>query len=191
MACSTYTLNGIARGCKDSIGGIKKVWLAADYDKVLAMIDRKAMNEGTTAANAVFTLKSTATVDPLAAEFKVFNFFANTGSLTSTLQTAENAGNSWQTELSLQFMKMETSKRLEIEAMLMGECCAFVEDVNGKVWFLGLDRALTGTAGVAQTGTSNTDLNGYTVTITDASLRLPFEVTKDDIIEALEAITIA
>lgn len=114
MACSNFTLKGIARGCKDSLGGIKKVWLASDYDKVIA---------GVSVADNILTI-DTAKI----AEFKVFNFFKNTGSMTSTLQTSDNAGNSWRTEVALVFMKQETAKRLEVEAMVMGECAAVVLD---------------------------------------------------------------
>ena len=177
MSCSTYSLKGIARGCRDSIGGIKKVWLASDYDKVIAGVRVDETN----------TLSFETA---LAAEFKVFNFFKNTGSMTSTLNTSENAGNSWTTEVALQFMKMETSKRLEVEAMVMGECAAVVLDVNGKYWFLGKDNPITGSAATATTGTANTDLNGYNVTLTDNSLNLPYEITNAEAIGALEAIKI-
>lgn len=178
MACSQYTLKGIARGCKDSIGSIKKVWLASAYDDVL---------EGVNVASNVLTIDPTV----VAANFKVFNFYKNTGSMTSTLQVSDNAGNSWQTEVALQFMKMETSKRLEVEAMVMGECAAVVLDSNGKYWFLGFDNPIEASAATAQTGTASTDLNGYNVTLRDDSKELPYEITDADTINALNGITIA
>lgn len=94
--------------------------------------------------------------------------------MTTTLQTAENAGNSFQTEVSLVFMKQEARKRLEIEAMVMGETIAVVEDVNGEMWYLGKDNALTASAATAQTGTAAGDLNGYNVTLMDESRELPY-----------------
>lgn len=158
MACSQYTLRGIARGCKDSIGGIKTLYLTTDIDDISPVID-----------SSVLTLTQTEV-----SKFKTFNFFKNTGSMTTTLQTAENAGNSFQTEVSLVFMKQEARKRLEIEAMVMGETIAVVEDVNGEMWYLGKDNALTASAATAQTGTAAGDLNGYNVTLMDESRELPF-----------------
>lgn len=178
MSCTTYSLKGIARGCKDSLGSIRKVWLAGDYDKVIANVS---------VATNVLTIE-TGTVT---SEFKVFNFQKNTGSMTSTLQTSDNAGNSWNTEVTLQFMKMETSKKLEIEAMTMGQCAGVVLDGNGKYWFLGKDNPIEASAGTAQTGTASTDLNGYNVTLRDESRELPYEITDSAVIAALENITVA
>lgn len=175
--CSNYALKGIAKGCKDSIGGIVKIWLASDYDTVRAAVEVE---------DGVADIKSDAI-----SEFKVFNFFKNTGSMTSTLNVSENAGNSFTTELSLQFLKLETSKRLEVMGMLMGETFAVVKDANGKYWVLGMDNAVEASAGTAQSGTANTDLNGYNVTLSDTSRELPYEVTNKTTIASLEAITLA
>lgn len=162
MACNTYTLKGLARGCKDSIGGIKKVYLANDLDSLAPAVD-----------DSTHLLSLTQTEVAL---FKPYNFFKNTGSMTTTLQTSENAGNSWQTEVALVFMKMETAKRLEIEAMVMQETVAIVEDMNGKMWYLGKDNGITASAATIQSGTAGTDLNGYNVTLQDESKDAPFEL---------------
>lgn len=178
MACSNFTLKGISRGCKDSLGGVKKVWLASDYDTVINSIE---------IADNILSIKEETVLEA----FKVFNFFRNTGSMTSTLQTSDNAGNSWHTEVALVFMKQETAKKLEIEAMVMSECAAVVLDANGKYWFLGKDNAITGSAATAQTGTAATDLNGYNVTLADDSMALPYEITDSKTIAALEKIVVA
>lgn len=178
MSCNLYTLKGIARGCKDSLGGIVKVWVAGDYD---------------TARNAVKDGEGTVGIDKTAipANFKVFNFFKNTGSMTSTLNVSENAGSSFSTELALVFMKQETAKRLEMMGLFMGQALAVVKDANGKYWLLGYDNPVEASAGTAQSGTASTDLNGYNITLRDDSRELPFEITDAETIAALEAITIA
>lgn len=177
MSCNLYTLKGLARGCKDSLGGIVKVWVAPDYDTTRAKFSLSE-NVASAASSA-------------AADFKVFNFFKNTGSLTSTLQVSDNAGNSFTNELALVFMKMETSKRLEVLGLLMGQTLVIAKDSNGKYWILGWDNAVEGSAGTAQTGTASTDLNGYNVTLKDESRELPYEVSGDEFIAALEAIVVA
>lgn len=169
MACSTYILSGLNVGCKDSMGGIKEVYIC-EYDKVKA----------TVASNKI----STITCED--GKFKTFKFRKNTGSLTSTLQTSETSGNSIQSELTLQFMKMETSKRLQMMALLMNECVAIVKDCNGKYWYLGYDNPLEASAGTASTGTANTDLNGYDITLTDTSRELPYEVDSTALASIIE-----
>ena len=162
MSCSTYTLAGLNVGCKDSLGGIKEVYIA-DYGNVTTALD-----ENSSKITSITMASNT--------KFKTFKFRKNTGALTSTLQTSETAGNYFQNELTLQFMKMETHKRLQIMALLMNECVVIVKDVNGKYWFLGYDNPVEASAGTAQTGTAAGDLNGYDVTLTDQSVALPYEV---------------
>lgn len=170
MACSSYTLSGIAVGCKDSIGGIKKAWFAP-YGVSVTVEDNvlKIASEGI-------------------ASFKAYNFRKATGSMTSTLNTSETAGNSFTTEVTLQFLKQETSKRLEIMGLLMNELVGVIKDGNNKYWYIGYDYPVEGSAGTAETGTAMTDLNGYNITITDNSIALPYEITDPATITALEAI---
>ena len=173
MSCTAYTLNGLGLGCKDSIGGIKKAWFAP-YDGIETTVSQNVLVIGATGLS----------------NFKVYNFRKATGSMTSTLNTAETAGNSFTTEVNLQFLKQETAKRLEVMGLLMNEMVGVVKDGNGKYWYLGYDYPLEATAGTAETGTAMTDLNGYNITITDNSVELPYEITDATTITALEAIQV-
>ena len=166
-------MSGLAVGCKDSIGGIKKTWFAP-------------YGVQTTISQGTLSIDS----DDIAS-FKVYNFRKATGSMTSTLNTSETAGNSFTTEVSLQFLKQETSKRLEVMALLMNEMVGVIKDGNGKYWYIGYDYPIEATAGTAETGTAMTDLNGYNITITDNSIELPYEITDATTIAALEAIEVA
>lgn len=173
MSCASYTLSGLAVGCKDSIGGIKKVWFAPT-------------------GVAVSVSQNVLTIDSAdISKFKVYELRRATSSMTSTLNTSDTAGNSFTTELTLQFLKQETSKRLEVMALFMNELVGVVKDGNGKYWYLGKDYPLEATAGTAETGTAMTDLNGYNLTISDNSIELPYEITDSTVIAALEAITVA
>lgn len=174
MSCASYTMSGLAVGCKDSIGGIKKAWFAPYGVNV------------TVSANTL-TINGQADI----AQFKVYNFRKATGSMTSTLNTSENAGNSFTTEVNLQFLKQETSKRLEVMALLMNEMVGVIKDGNGKYWYIGYDYPIEASAGTAETGTAMTDLNGYNITIQDNSVELPYEIVDANTISALEAIEVA
>lgn len=164
MSCPSYTLNGIGYKCKDSLGGIKEVFIA-----LAESIDEITFDTAGSKITAI-------TLGTGASKFKTFKFKKATGYMNSNLQTSDNAGNSIQTELFMQFMKMETSKRTEMMALLMSPCVAIVHDSNDKYWFLGHDNPVEASAGTGATGTAATDLNGYTITMTDESKALPFEI---------------
>lgn len=173
MACTSFTMSGIAVGCKDSIGGIKKAWFAP-WGSITVSVSADTL---VIASGSI-------------SDFKAYNFRKQTGSMTSTLNTSENAGNSFTTEVTIQFLKQETKKRLEVMALLMNEMVGVVKDGNGKYWYLGYDYPISATAGTAETGTAMTDLNGYNITITDNSIELPYEITDATTIAALESIEV-
>lgn len=171
MACN-QTLNGLLRDCEGSLGGISQV-LLANFDDV----------SGVTVSDDIITAITMADN----AKFKKYDFRPNTGSMTSTMQrNLENGSLYWQTDLVLSFSKMETVKRIEINAMAINDMVAIVKDMNGKYWYLGKDEPIIATAGDGQTGTARADRNGYGITLQDNSRQTPFEVD-ESIIDALIA----
>ena len=90
------------------------------------------------------------------------------------------------TELVLQFSKMETRKRIEMAALAVGELVFIVKDANGKFWYLGMDEAVTASAGNGQTGQAIGDGNFYSITLTDNANSWPYEVLAS-VIEGLNA----
>lgn len=171
--CTSYTLSGLNAGCKDSVGGVAKVWLA-DYNAVSWDV-----------STGTHTIKPDATT-----AFKVYNLRKGAASLTSTLTVNDNSGNYFSSELTMNFLKMETSKRIEVMAMLMGQATGIVKDRNGKYWAIGVDNPLEGSAGTGETGTASSDANQYSVTISVDDAELPMEITDSSTITALEAITL-
>lgn len=171
--CTSYTLKGLNAGCKDSVGGVAKVWLA-DFSEVNWTIDSST---------------HLATPDATTA-FKVYNLRRGAASMTSTLTVNENAGSYFTTEVAMNFLKMENAKRLEVMAMLMGQATGVVKDRNGKYWAIGVENPLEGSAGTGETGTAAGDANQYTVTISVDDAELPREITDSTTIAALEAINL-
>lgn len=163
MSC-LQTLSGIAPACETNVGGIRVVYIANfddvtsyEVDETTHMIDTITMQTG--------------------AKFKTYSFKKNTGSLTSTLNVDPAAGiNFVQSDLALVFAKQETTKRMEIAKLSLGELRVIVLDSNGKYWFLGAEEFVSATAGTAETGVNRTDGNRYTVTLTDYASSYPYEV---------------
>lgn len=163
MACS-QTLNGIAAACETNVGGIREVYIA-NYDDV-------ASYEVDASTNLVDTITMVS-----GASFKKYLFKKNTSSMTSTLNVDPTAGvNFVQTDVQLVFAKQDTTKRMEIAKLSLGEVRVIVKDANGKFWFLGGEEFVSATAGGAETGVNRTDGNRYTITLTDYSSTYPYEV---------------
>ena len=161
MSCS-QTLAGLAKDCTASMGGIKRVLLANQSDVTAIAITTNVI--------------STITMDT-GKKFKEYNFRAGTGSMSSNWQVnVENGVSYVQTDLVMIFNRLQTAARVEVMAMAQADLYAIVEDMNGAYWFLGYDEPIYLSAGDALSGTARTDRSGYSVTLTDNSHALPYEV---------------
>lgn len=170
MICTSYTLSGLNTGCKNSIGGIEKIWLA-DFSLVKWVI-----------SNNIATMTSTS----IDAFDNIYHFHKGNASMTSTLTVNDNSGSYFTTEIEMKILKMETVKRIEVMAMVMGQTSAVVKDNNGKYWAVGIKNALEGSAGTGETGSVASDPNQYTVTLSVDEAELPYEITDGNLIAELE-----
>lgn len=160
MPC-IQTLSGIARDCASNMGGILEV-LLANKSEVTTTLTSGKITAVTMAGDA---------------KFHKYQFAPEVASMSSNFQVnAQNGTKYVQTDLLMVFNRMETAKRVEIMAMAQGELVAIVKDANGLYWFLGMDEPITISAGDALTGTARADRNGYSATLQDNSLELPYEV---------------
>lgn len=164
MGCAK-TLTGMGLDCRESVGGIKEVYILGDRSEVKVTVAQDAITG--------------ITLDAGSDKFLPYKFRKQTGSMVSTINTSEENGTTFvQTDVTLVFHKMEAKKRLEISALMVGDCAMLVKDGNNKYWYLGYDEPVTLTAGTAGTGTAKGDKNGYDLTLTDLSNSLPYEVSE-------------
>lgn len=162
MAC-TQTLSGLTRDCSNSLGGIKEVYIA-NFDDV----------SGLTISNDIITAITMAST----AKFKKYSFRPQTAELAITPQVNSENGVAYiQSVLTLQFAKMDTSKRLEMNALSLGDLAIVVVDNNGKMWYLGKNSPVTASGGDSGTGRAFGDANRYSIQLTDNSAEYPYEVT--------------
>ena len=167
MACKTYTLTGGDFMCDVSMGGVKAIYVA-NYDDVASV----GYDDATAATEVTgVTMASGKT-------FVQYTFKRNTASFTSNLQASpENGTNFWQTDIVMQFSRMDTAKRLEIKALSLNDLAVIVEDLNGKKWYFGITMPVQAASGDAATGTAMTDRNGYNISLQANELEVPFEFT--------------
>lgn len=168
MSCVNQTIGGLEKDCSRSKGGISKVYLI-NYDDVIG--------QPTVADGEITDIE----IKP-EASFKDYYFRKNTGSMTSTLNVdPANGVNYVNTDLALQFLKMETVKRIEMAALSVNDLAAIVKDSNGVYFYLGYDEPIVATAGDGTTGTAAGDGNRYTITLQDTSDTFPYVISAEAI----------
>ena len=159
MACTSVTLNSFDARCDVSVGGIKRI-LIGNRDEVTKVTVDETTGKITTITTS--------------AKFAEWRFRKNTGSLTSTVTSDPAIGNTFATtDLNLQFTKAEAQKRLDIQSAINANSVVIVEDMYGQYIYLGLENDVTVTNATMVTGTTMSDLNGFTLTLQDVATELP------------------
>lgn len=164
MACN-QTISGLTRGCETSMGGVKSILIAAYVDNAY------------TASVTTGGVETSVTAVTTGATWYKYDIRKNTASFTSTANLDDaNGVNFISTELNLIFTRMETVKRMEMAALVLGDFMAIVTDANGKHWAFGKDNPMIASAATGESGTQKTDGNKYSITLKDESLSWPLEV---------------
>lgn len=180
MGClGNYTLQGIGLDCQSNVGGIKRVWLGFQ--------DSFTVTESTSAKRTVdqFTAED-------GAKLYQYDLAKNTGSFdTAMTKNEENNSRYYTSTLSLSFSRMEAAKHLEVEALAAEALIGIVEDNNGKFWLVGNEGYLSANETTATTEGSWDGRNGYTVTMTAESSKMPLEIEKSKFESYIESTQIS
>ena len=148
------------------MGGVKAIYLANREDVTAIQTGTDASITGTCITGITMASGKT---------FQEFTVKKNTCSMTSTLNVGDNS-TYVSTELAIVLRRMDSAKRMAMNALILGECYAIVVDANNIAWLLGFDEAVTCSAGTGETGTAKSDANQYTLNLTDESLEYPYEI---------------
>lgn len=161
MACGTTFTAGIPKGCRDSQGGNKKVWLT-NAENILNILPSPSLTE-----TGVITSITMGT-----ASGNKFYLFESTKFTSKWVDNSKENGNhggySYEPTLTLPFSKNEASKRNAIKLLARSEVKAIVLDQNDKYWLLGEVNGLDLVTGVFDGGSALTDPNIWTLTFTGA-----------------------
>lgn len=148
--------------CKESLGGIKAVWL-------IAHANVSSVTEASGIVSAI--TKGAGKV------FYKYELVKNTGALTETITASvENGTVFYAQEMSIVLNKLQANTRNEILLLAKNTLMAVVQDANDKYWLVGRYQGLDITGGTAATGTAQGDRSGYTLTFTGGEKELAPEV---------------
>ena len=156
MACD------ITRGrlidCKDTVGGLKAIYIAKSYSNNVSAAATINATEMTTAGFATWSCCG-GTVEV----FK-YDLIPNLSSLNVTINSDNANGTTFFTQaLSVTLQKIDHDMTNELRLIAYSRAQIFVQDSNDNVFLLGIDNGCYVTGGTVITGAAKGDLNGYTI----------------------------
>ena len=156
MACD------ITRGrlidCKDSIGGLKAIYIAKSYSNNVSAVATVNATEMTTAGFATWSCCG-GTVEV----FK-YDLVPNLSSMTVNIQSDNANGTTFFNQtLSITLQKIDHDMTNELRLMAYSRAQIFVLDENDNCFLLGIDGGCHVTGGTVITGAAKGDLTGYTI----------------------------
>lgn len=151
MACDIS--GGRIVDCKDSVGGIKAVYIGNYKDMVSQTAWAAATNDTVTAIDTQ--------------TFYEFELRPELSSLTVNYNADPNSGTTFfEQQLSLTFQKLDATDIADIRALCQGRPNIWVLDNNDNAWLIGAEHGCNVTGGSIQTGTAFGDLTGFTLDFT-------------------------
>ena len=152
MSC--LIAKGRLKGCKDGMGGVKRVWFINDSQLSLSQLTF----DGTT-PNIITAVSITPT--PVSAY--QYDLRANAGFTQTANVSKENGTTFFAQELMLTLHDINAQSNNEFKLLAYGTYKIIVETNNGKYMMVGLTRGADMTEGSVASGTAEGDLNGYTM----------------------------
>lgn len=150
MACELTA--GFLLDCKDSIGGIKAIYLQQHAD-FLSGVTIDATSEEVDAL-------------PTASIYK-YTLPKHTGSFTEEVASSVENGTIFYTQtVTATFFKLTAARRKQLDLIGKNRLVVFVQDNNDNIWMVGRMDGAEVTAASTATGVAKGDLNGYTITFT-------------------------
>lgn len=197
MACTPFQLTTINTSCGSNLPSIKRMWIG-NFGSLSTVTYNYLTNVTDADGNQVVENVSNIAIDTTAQApqyWVEYNFRKNTCSAGSEMTVNDNGTHYFTNTVNMVFAKQDTPKRLNIEAIASGDVAVIYEDGNGKYWLMNPKDEVNLSTATAETGTAVGDANQYTLTLSQNSANMPFEivgnpsastpVTPQDLIDAL------
>ncbi len=140
-------MTGRGVGCKDALGGIKRIYVAEWSDGLWDPIVSGEVADATTAVT-----------------FQTYDMTRGSGSLTQTITADLAAGTVFFDQVcSVTFNKAVVADIAEISNLVKGRMAVLVQDNNDNWFVVGHKNGVEVSGGTAQTGQAAGDQNGFTL----------------------------
>ena len=148
--------SGIARGCKDNAGGIKRFLIQNTVE----------VESFTPAIGGTADFGAITAITMIGATSYFYEFIPNKQSSNYVENVQSNMANGtvgFEQVVTMVFAKNEATKRNQVKILAAAEVYVIIEDYNGKYFLLGEENGLELGGGNSGSGTTLTDLNGWNV----------------------------
>ena len=194
MACTTY-LTGFSTSCGSNLPSIKKLYIGTfESANFTYTYQKDGENQDVLDAdgNQIIESVSGATLNSGADKWVEFQYRKNTSSMDTEMTVNDNQSHYFTNSATCIFSKIENSKRLALESVAAGECTMIIVDSNNQTWLIGAENPVSLSSLSASTGTSISDNNQYTVTLSAQEAHMPILIEKEQaqtIINTLTGVT--
>lgn len=166
MSCNITRGRDIS--CKDSIGGIKAIYIAEGFsNNVLSEMDAAAVAIGQIASSTELGAGAWSAADASVLNVAKYSLRPDQSSMTVAIQSDYNAGTTmYEQTLSILLHKIEADDQLRIAELAKSRPQIFVEDSNGTIFLLGAEFGCDLSGGQLMTGAGRGDRAGLDLTFT-------------------------
>ena len=181
MACTTY-LTQITTSCGSNLPSLKKLYIGTFESGTFTYTyqqNGESQDVLDADGNKIIESVSGATINSGADKWVEFGFRKNTCSMNTEMTVNDNGSFYFTNGCDMIFSKIENSKRLSIESLAAGECTMIVVDSNNNTWLIGAENPVSLTTLSASTGTSISDNNQYSVTLSAQEAHMPILIEKE------------
>jgi len=166
MTCN-FSLSGTKRDCKNSLGGVREIYLA------IRGVDVSPQN---ITVNET-TGKVTAITMETGKLFRTYQLRDNVANMTTSVNTSNEAGTTYyETTVTFSIAKLTAEKRMELHNIARAELVVIVRDRMNRYWLIGKENAAYLSAGAINTGTNMADANQIEFTLMCQESEPPREI---------------
>ena len=181
MACTTY-LTQITTSCGSNLPSLKKLYIGTFESGTFTYTyqqNSESQDVLDADGNKIIEAVSGATLNSGADKWVEYSFRKNTCSMNTEMTVNDNGSFYFTNGCDMIFSKIENSKRLSLESVAAGECTMIVVDSNNNTWLIGAENPVSLSSLTASTGTSISDNNQYSVTLSAQEAHMPILIEKD------------
>ena len=194
MACTTY-LTGFSTSCGSNLPSIKKLYIgtfeSANFTYTYQQ-NSESQDVLDADGNKIIEAVSGATLNSGADKWVEFQFRKNSSSMDTEMTVNDNGSHYYTNSATCTFARIDNSKRLSLESVSSGECTMIIVDSNNQTWLIGAENPVSLTTLTGSTGTSISDNNQYSVTLSSQEAHMPILIEADQsqtIINTLTGVT--
>lgn len=159
---------GYVLGCRDSIGGVKGVYIASfDPAATYSIITDEIGNYATSTSPAPVHYKYD--------QFTEAASFSQTGTFS-----LENGSVFYDQQLTLMFHKQDTALRNKLVLLAQGRLSIIIQDQNNNFWLMGKENGVYAISADMQSGKAFGDMNGVTLTLQGKEREPAYKITAID-----------